>query len=341
MIFFNKTNKKERVENIVLNSSNFIKSLNLSNKPDNEFIGYNLYLEIVAGIKRFDEGKLQSKDYIKDALYKAFNLPSTSEYDKIINQLNNNKRIVGENTEFTVSSLIKRWMEIQDNFLIPSFKETMGYSDTLIEQINNSLTSNELKFAENILFDFYENYLMGHITGLSLDEITRQEYGLNYTTGIPFKKYSYTQLINDKLWEDDIYKYREENDDEEDSNEEEYDDYIKIGDEKVREKLESLMGGVLNEVSRCFYCFDSEYKNNVIKYPILEVGIFDSLNKYIYELEAFKNLTKQKVDFLVVFDNNDIRQKIKKNHGKKKHKYLLELIEGIYYYATSNSLKKV
>jgi len=345
MKLFNNSNKKINLENIVLNSSDFIKSLNLSDKPDNKFVGYTLYLKIVEGIEKFNESKAKTSEYIKDAVCNSFNLSTSSEYNKTINRLQQNKRIVGnitigdvkKNVEFTIAALIKRWMELQDNFLIPTFKETMNYSDTLIEQINNSLTPNELKLAENILFNFYEDYLMGNITGLSLDEITRKEYELNYTSYIPFKKYSYTQLINDRLWTDKIYTDREPESDYEFEDDDEDNDLIEVGDEKVREKLDSLWGNSLNEVgNRNWDFYSSTQKNKIIKYPILEIGIFNSLNKYTYELEVFKNTSQQKVDFLVIFDNHEILDNVKKYHGRKKYKYLIELIDSLYNYGTSN-----
>ena len=349
MKFIDIFKKKElNIEKIATNSSSFIKSICTLDIPE-DYIGFKLYMSFLEGINSYKIGKAKTFEYIEDVYCESFKLSSkTDEYKKAIIKMENSmikfNPIIMPNGEkipviFNTSSLIKRWMELQDDFLIPSIKKNMYYSDSLIENILNSLSVNQLKFAENILFHFYEDYLNGNITGLSLDEIVRREYNIEYTTNIPFKKYSYTQLVENILWSDDVYEnYNKEIDNYDDVN------YDEIGDEQIREKIEFLWENSLLEVcSKNFTLYNSRSINNflysskigdkhkIVKYKLLDVSIFNSLIKYVHELEAFKNLIKQKVDFLII-DDKEFKNSIKINHGKAKYKYLLKLIDSVYLY---------
>jgi len=216
----------------------------------------------------------------------------------------------------------------------------MYYPDRLIEKINNSLTTNQLKFAENILFYFYEDYLDGNITGLSLDEIVRREYDVEYTSNIPFRKYSYTQLVENIVWTDEVF---EDHNKESDNYDDNSFDEIEIGDEIIRDRIELLWKNSLFEVcwknfglynsGSIFSTSNIEVGHKIIKHQLLDVSIFNSLSKYVHELEAFKNLIKPKVDFLIL-DDKEIKNIIEIEHGKAKYKHFLKLIESVYLYGS-------
>lgn len=321
-LFSKKTNR----DNIVLNSANFIKSLDLSGTKINDFVGYNLYLEILKSFEELNESYKKASNYIDNLFRESFVLSKFKDSEKIKTILNNEKRIVG-NIEFTVAALIKRWMELQDDALSPTFKETMNYSDSQIEQIKNSLLANELKFAEILLNEFYKNYLKGEITGLSLDKITKKTFYLNYSNNIPFKKYSNIQFVDNHSWRENVFKYPID-EDSDDKNEEE----LEIEDE-ITKRLDDSLGDSIWEIgNRNFTLYDFELKKKTLKYPILNISVFESLDKYVSDIEVFKNSYCAKMKFLMVFDNSDILYSIENYHGKEKRESMTKLIDAIYNY---------
>jgi len=324
--------KNKKNDDFVLNAGGFLKSLDLSGSKKSNNPLYTLHLEILRGVDNLNQSQKKVSNYVIDLFQKSFDLSSKKKCQIQINRLNE-KRAVG-NIEFTISELIKRWMELQDETLISTFKETMNYSDYQIEQINNSLTSKELKFAENILFNFYENYLKGKITGLSLDEITKQTFFLYYTNELPFNKYSYVQLVDNHNWREEIYKYPvEENDaefDDDDNSEE------NIEEDEITIKLDETWGNSIWEVgNRNWGFYDFELKNKTLKYAILDTDIFESLNKYVFELEVFKNLSLPKKKFLSVLDNQRILNIIQDYHGEEKRERMVKLINSVYNYKSN------
>lgn len=342
---FPKLFKESKVtKEILVNSGEFIDSLNLS-EPKEKFIGYEKYLQLIDGINKLNNSKIEIHNYIKEAFCSSFGCSlDSNEYKNVLRSLELKKRIFGETTlqngkksilSFTIASLIKRWMELQDNYLIPTFKNTMCYSSDIIDNINNSLTSQELKFAEMLLKDFYKDYLKGAITGLSIDEITKKEFGLYYTSSIPFGKYSYVQIGKDMLWSSDIYEDDSDYMFDDDADTDEIEDEIELIEDSVEEKINNSWGNSLNELgfrNYEFYNGSEDYK--VIKYPIMNTNIFESINKFTHELEVFKNLLQPKKDFLIIFDNEEILRAIKKYHGRRKFRYLINLIKHAYIYGT-------
>jgi len=327
--------KNKRNDDFVLNAGDFINSLDLSGGKKSNNPLYTLHLEIIKGVDNLNYSKRKASNYVIELFQKSFDLSSKKKCQIQINRLNE-KRVVGR-IEFTISRLIKRWMELQDETLISTFKETMQYSDYQVEQIINSLTSKELKFAENLLFNFYENYLEGQITGLSLDEITSQTFYLNYANGLPFNKYSYVQLVDNHDWRENIYKYSIEVDVAEFDDDEVIDDSEEyIEEDEVMEKLDETWGNSIWEVgSRNWDFYDCELKNKTLKYAILDADIFESINKYVFELEVFKNLAIPKIEFLVLVDNQLMLDNIQKYQGNAKRERMVKLINSVYDYKSN------
>jgi hypothetical protein len=320
--------KAKTDKEVILESHDFMKM-----QPK---VGYDLYLGVVEGVKSYESSSRTCNTFVNELLKEAYG--TSGDTLKLKKNLNS-ELIVICGQEFTKASLIKRWMELQDLFLIPTFMNTMKYSEFQIEMIKNSLSLNEVKFAESLLNNFYENYLLGRITGLSLNSITEKNFALSYTNNLKFGIYSNIMLRDNNSWKGNQFiNFLEDDEDEEDD-----DDIEEI--ENIEIKLDLGLGDSINEVSNRnwdFYYPDSVYMESsnlkkpinipIYKHDLLEVSVFSALDKYVYELESFKNLYPPRLEFLSIYDHGYILS----HFSRKDFKKISKLIDATYGFSSGN-----
>lgn len=77
----------------------------------------------------------------------------------------------------TPDILIEKWMQFQDETLIPTFKETMHHTDQMINAIKAAVKPEEVELGKMIM-DFYNQYREGKIDDLPLDPIYEKMFGV-------------------------------------------------------------------------------------------------------------------------------------------------------------------
>jgi len=230
--------------------------------------------------------------------------------------------------KFTKAELIKRWIELQDKHLLPTFRRTMNYNQDSIGEIEKCLTRDEIEFAKGLLDQLLKPYLKGELTGNKLNDFTREYFYLNYTDYFEDNNYSPVKLIgvndfNDKYYSNyDNWEQDEEEEEEIDSNDKQ---------DQVESDLNDLIPASLSEIYYRNIIY-SEDKEVVIKKPISKENIFLALENWISDIENTVNLYPAKLNFLSVFDDDKLLKTIRKHHGKTKYKELKNLCNNLYDY---------
>ena len=212
----------------------------------------------------------------------------------------------------TTSQTMKRWMELQDETLLPTFRRIMHYTDEIIALIEHSLKGEELHIAGWMINEFYPAHMTGKYDGISLDEEYGKMYHINLTSlmecySSPYDvPYSYTEVENgEEEWEVD------QNDDgvfweaEEDGVDEEG-----ITEDELNYDADEVLPRLIASYER----IGAKGRIRLIK-PLKLLGAYESIQKYIIEMEHFKAFSKLRRDVCRVFNDAEVRLAIQQYHG--------------------------
>lgn len=107
--------------------------------------------------------------------------------------------------DMTTDESIYLYNLLKDETLIPTFKETMGWTDEMINVLRKSLSSQEKKYADFLTDEFYPQYFEG-FDDVSLSSVYQRRFGTdfrprtNYTPlGRELDKPVYLEQLNDTI----------------------------------------------------------------------------------------------------------------------------------------------
>lgn len=212
----------------------------------------------------------------------------------------------------TTSQTMKRWMELQDETLLPTFRRTMHYTDEIIALIEHSLKGEELHIAGWMINEFYPAHMTGKYDGISLDEEYGKMYHINLTSFMEFYSspydipYSYTEVVNgEEEWEVDQNYEGVFGEAEEDSVDE---------GEIDEDELNYDEDDVLPRLIKSYERIGAKGHIRLTK-PLKLLGAYESLQKYVIEMEHFKAFSKLRRDVCRVFNDAEVRLAIQQYHG--------------------------
>lgn len=222
-----------------------------------------------------------------------------------------NKRI---KLAMTTSQTMKRWMELQDETLLPTFRRIMHYTDEIIALIEHSLKAEELQIAGWMINEFYPAHMTGKYDGISLDEEYGKMYHIylrhfaDYTSPYDIP-YSYTEVENgEEVWEidqNDDSVFSEAEEDSEDSMDEE-----EIAEDELNHDADEVLPRLITSYER----IGAKGRIRLIS-PLRLLGAYESVQKYIIEMEHFKAFSKLRNQVYLLYNNSDVRLAIQQYHG--------------------------
>ena len=214
----------------------------------------------------------------------------------------------------TTSQTMKRWMELQDETLLPTFRRIMHYTDEIIALIEHSLKAEELHIAGWMINEFYPAHMTGKYDGIPLDKEYGKMYHIYLTSLMesytsPYDiPYSYTEVENgEEEWEVDQNYVGVFKEDEEDSGDEEEVDQAELNYDE---------DDVLPRLIKSYERIGAKGRIKLTK-PLKLLGAYESLQKYVIEMEHFKAFSKLRRDVCRVFNDAEVRLAIQQYHGNE------------------------
>ncbi len=350
MKFF-RNKKKARLDEVekLLDHYEWVKGFNVlfkflfeSNGQDKARFIAEWQKESVILTEQKDRGIKSAVNAIQEKIASTYNVRvGSKEYKKIIVQQIEEEREFGEyldsegnkiELKMTTGQLMKRWMELQDETLLPTFKQTMLYTEEMINKINNSLTKQEEEIAQWILSEFFPKYILSGYDGISLDKVYGDVYNIYLSSldgvseALNSLKYSYVEVEGgSEDWvEGDVFD--EDDEDEEDEDEDDEDDELKheeweekywlngFGEEEDEMEEDYLEHDVLMKLIRSCERLSSSTKRT-IQGSLKNVCIYKTLYKFILQLEYFKAFEQFYIDTYAVYCSKRIRIAIQQTHG--------------------------
>jgi len=220
---------------------------------------------------------------------------NTKNLEKAISEKTNTKRDIGvfKNKQgnsirltMTPSQIMKRWMELRDKTLLPTFKATMHWTDEMIEAVEYSIRPDEKEVANWLLTEFYPCHIEGKYDDNPLDEIYEKVYKFRPTSFLHSKSATYRTLrkIN--------YSYTEE--------------------EGLNQSGETVPTDLVNAFGRIGY-----KKTGALKNPLVLIGAYESTQKYIIEMENFKAFSSLRISMSSIYRDDTVKQAIQQYHGNE------------------------
>lgn len=301
-----------------------------------------------------DRGIQSATKAIQEKIADAYSVKvGSEEYKKIIRQHIEEEKVVGEfldkgskkiQLKMTTGQLMKRWMELQDRTLLPTFRQTMQYTDEIINKINNSLTAQEKEISQWVLSEFFPTYIKHGYDGVSLDKVYGDVYNIYLTSVVGYPesleslKYSYIEVADSKEeWiEGGVLEDEEVDDEDEDDKngepETEHGEWEEkywesgFGEEEEEVKEDDLEYDVLIKLIRSFERLSSSTKRT-IKSPIKDLCIYEALYKFIFQLEHFKAFAQFYRKAHAVYSSQKVRAVIQQYHGDREISLLDNLLD--------------
>lgn len=212
----------------------------------------------------------------------------------------------------TTSQTMKRWMELQDETLLPTFRRIMHFTDEIMELIEHSLKAEELHIARWMINEFYPAHMTGKYDGISLDKAYGKIYHIYLTSLMesytsPYDiPYSYIEVENEEEeWEVDqnddgvFWEAEDDNVDEE-----------AIAEDELNYDADEVLPILIASYER----IGAKGRIKLTK-PLKLLGAYESLQKYIIEMEHFKAFSRLRRDVCLIFNDAEVRLAIQQYHG--------------------------
>ena len=201
----------------------------------------------------------------------------------------------------TTSQTMKRWMELQDETLLPTFRRIMHYTDEIIALIEHSLKGEELHIAGWMINEFYPAHMTGKYDGISLDKAYGKMYHIYLTSFMEFYSSPY----------DIPYSYiKVENEEEEWEAEDDSVDEGEIDEDELNYDEDDVLPRLIKSYERI------GAKGHIrLTKPLKLLGAYESLQKYIIEMEQFKAFSRLRRDVCLMFNDAEVRLAIQQYHG--------------------------
>lgn len=238
--------------------------------------------------------------------------------------------------KMTSSQLIKRWMELQDATLLPTFKSTMHYTDEMIHAITESLTADELAIAGWMLKEFYPGHMTGKYDGVSIDKRYGDIYGVYLTSLLGFDAVKPTGLGYRTPY-GICYSYVEVEDGEEEwERADKFDRGTREGSQAEEEEEEDEpvcdKDTVLLRLIRSYERIGAGKHIELTK-PLKLMGAYESVQKYVIEMEnfkAFSELRRTANSVLNVLEGGSFRKIVQQYHGSQALALLDRFLESFF-----------
>ena len=129
----------------------------------------------------------KATEYIQKQVADIFGLEVKSKEfrDKMIKYMREDREVgrfrAGNGDMITiktpVNQLIEWWMQFQDQTLIPTYQETMHWTDSMMKAVEDSLTPDEIEIGRRIM-NFYNEFRSGGVDGIPLDPLYEKMTGV-------------------------------------------------------------------------------------------------------------------------------------------------------------------
>jgi len=279
-----------------------------------------LWEEICGQVTAKNRSMRLSFNAIRDELCSVYRMMDIERVEGLVLEQIHNRAINGRFMDsrnkhielaMTTSQTMKRWMELQDETLLPTFRRIMHFTDEIIALIRQSLKAEELHIAGWMINEFYPSHMIGKYDGISLDKEYGKMYFIYLTSLISYTSpydipYSYTEVENgEEEWEVDQNYDGIFGEAEEDGVDEEGVDEVELNYDE---------DDVLPRLIKSYERIGAKGHIRLIK-PLKLLGAYESLQKYVIEMEHFKAFSKLRRDVYRVYNDAEVRLAIQQYHG--------------------------